>query len=220
MNVLFDLDGTLTDPKEGIVTCIRHALAALDEPAPADPRLERFIGPPLRDCFRELLTDNHAEAVEAAVAAYRDRFASQGLFENAVYAGVPEALDSLAQRGARLFVATSKPRVYAERIIEHFGLASRFEAVFGSELDGRLSDKSELIAHAISAARLRPGDTTMVGDRRYDIVGAIRNGVVATGVLWGYGTREELVAAGAARCFAAPEELGALTAPVPAPVGC
>lgn len=206
MNILFDLDGTLTDPREGIVACIRHALSTLGQPVPADAELVKLIGPPLQDSFRELL--GSVGDVDAAVAAYRDRFAAVGMFENAVFEGIPQAMESLLARGTRLFVATSKPRVYAERILGHFGLAEYFSAVYGSELDGRLTDKAELIAHALAASGLSAADTVMVGDRRHDMVGAVANGVFPVGVLWGYGSREELTAAGAEWLFERPGELG------------
>lgn len=210
MNVLLDLDGTLTNPEQGIVGCIRHALVALDRTLPADCDLARYIGPPLADAFRELLaTDDRAE-VDAAITAYRARFASVGLFENEVYAGIPEALDALTAQGARLFLATSKPLVYARRIVEHYGLATFFERLHGSELDGTRTDKTDLIAHILDTERLAPEETVMVGDRRHDVVGALRNRVRPLGVLWGFGSREELTATGAAEVLETPADLGRL----------
>ena len=210
MNILFDLDGTLTDPREGIVACIKHGLASLGEPSPRDSDLERFIGPPLHDTFARLLSGDGAR-IEAAIQAYRERFATLGLFENTVYSGIPEVLESLGALGAELFVATSKPQVFAEQILAHFGLAKHFKEVFGSELSGVRSDKGELIGHALATARLRSDDTVMVGDREHDVRGARRNHVRAVGVLWGYGSREELTAAGAERLLEQPSDLGALS---------
>lgn len=207
VNLLFDLDGTLTDSRPGIIACLKHALVKMGEPAPADEDLLRFIGPPLRDAFAQLLrADLDAECVTAAIAAYRERFTATGMFENSVYARIPAVLDDLAARGARLYVATSKPRVFAERILDHFGLAARFEAIYGSELDGRLCDKTELIAHALAGSRLRASETVMIGDRHHDIVGALRNDVLAVGVLWGYGSEDELRGAGAKALLAAPDD--------------
>jgi len=208
MNVFLDLDGTLTNPEQGIVACIRHALDVLDRSVPANVDLTRYIGPPLADAFRELLaTDDRAE-IEAAVTAYRARFGTIGLFENELYDGIPEALEALTARNARLFLATSKPRVYAVRIVEHFGLARFFAGLYGSELDGARTDKGELIAHILATERLAPEDTVMIGDRRHDVIGALRNGVRPLGVLWGFGTLDELRAAGAAGFLEQPAELG------------
>lgn len=206
VNVLFDLDGTLTDPREGIIACMRHALLALHRPVPEDYELNSFIGPPLRDSFRQILASR--EDVDAAVAAYRDRFTAVGMFENAVYEGIPQALESLLSGGARLFVATSKPRMFAERILEHFELAKYFSAIYGSELNGDLSDKGELISYVLAKSELPSADTVMVGDRRHDVIGALANGVFPAGALWGYGSREELAAAGAEKLYEEPSQLG------------
>ena len=211
MNVLLDLDGTLTNPREGIVGCIRHALVQLGETVPPDNELERFIGPPLRDAFRELIGDA-TERVEAAVTAYRVRFEATGMYENQIYAGVPDALSAMSQRGTRLFLATSKPRVFAERILKHFGLDGSFIRIYGSELDGTRSNKSELIAHILRDAGLDRSRTVMVGDRSHDIRGAVDNLVRPVGVLWGYGTRAELQEAGAKELYERPEELAQLVA--------
>jgi phosphoglycolate phosphatase len=213
VNVLFDLDGTLTDPAQGIVACIEHAMATLNAPIPPQTDLTQFIGPPLRDSFCELLATTHEDQrIGLAVAAYRERFGSVGIFENAVYDGVPRALKELSSRHIRLYVATSKPLTYAERILEHFGLARHFQHVFGSEMDGTRSNKGDLIAHALSVAGLRPEHTVMVGDRRHDVVGALRNGVFPAGVLWGYGSRQELADAGAKQLIHKPEDLSQLVA--------
>jgi len=207
VNLLFDLDGTLTDPREGIVACIEHALVVLGESVPTPVELEAFIGPPLRDAFRTLMPGSTDERIEAAIAEYRERFVERGMFENTVYDGIPAALQRLSTRGARLYVATSKPRVFAERILEHFGLARYFDAVYGSELDGRLSDKAELIAHALATSTLTACDSVMIGDRRHDVIGALRNGVVAAGVLWGYGSEHELRVAGAQALLSVPSDV-------------
>jgi phosphoglycolate phosphatase len=132
------------------------------------------------------------------------------MFENAVYEGIPEALQALSARGARLFVATSKPRVYAERILDHFGLSTYFETVYGSELDGGLSDKAELIAHALTESALAPAESVMVGDRLHDIVGARRNRVYPVGALWGYGSESELMDAGARVLLRTPRDVVSL----------
>lgn len=225
MNVLLDLDGTLTDPRRGIVACIQHALRSLGHDAPEESALLRYIGPPLQAAFRELLPldsqSDDGSGCERAIAAYRERFVAVGMFENSVYAGIPAALELLRDRGARLFVATSKPKVYAERILDHFELSRYFDEIYGSELDGRRADKGDLIAHVLSSSRLQREHTAMVGDRHHDAVGALANGVRAVGVLWGYGSREELSNAGAETFLEAPSELGrlAFNAALPAAQG-
>jgi phosphoglycolate phosphatase len=208
MNVLIDLDGTLTDSRPGIVASIQHALRALGQDAPDESALQKYIGPPLHAAFRELLTVNTDAEVERAIAAYRERYVAIGMFENAVYSGVLEALKLLKNRGARLFVATSKPQVFAQRILEHFELSHYFVKIYGSELDGQRTDKIDLIAYVLAQSQLQKAQTVMVGDRHHDIVGARTNGVRAVGVLWGYGSRSELSSAGAEALLEAPSDLG------------
>ena len=214
MNLLFDLDGTLTDSRPGILACIRYALERAGVASPDEAALQRFIGPPLSRSFAQLLSaDSDSPRVAAAIASYRERFTTTGMFENAVYDRVPAMLDEVAGRGARLYVATSKPRIYAERILEHFGLATRFVAIFGSELDGRLADKGDLIEHVLKTAGLDPAESVMIGDREHDMIGAVRNRVYPAGVLWGYGSDEELRNAGAQRLLSAPAEIPELLGP-------
>ncbi|HSQ04491.1 MAG TPA: HAD hydrolase-like protein [Burkholderiales bacterium] len=197
MNVLIDLDGTLTDPREGMFACFRHALAAVDCGIPSDKTLEACIGPPVHESLRRFLGTEKEDRFEEALVSYRERFSSKGLYENAVYPGVREALVQLRGRGVSLHLATSKPLVYATRIMAHFGLTRFFSSIHGSELDGTRSHKDELIRHIIETESLERSATRMVGDRAYDVIGAKANGVIPVGVLWGYGTREELLSAGA-----------------------
>jgi phosphoglycolate phosphatase len=208
-NLLFDLDGTLTDPYVGITASIRAALACLGRPAPPPERLGWCIGPPLRESFKRLLVTEDDALADRALTHYRERFGAVGLFENRVYAGVPTVLEQLSAKGYRLFVATSKPGVFADRILDHFGLRVHFSAVYGSELDGTRNDKGDLIAHLLSREAIPAAETVMIGDRYHDIVGARRNGVGAYGVLWGYGTRMELEKAGAVACLESPADLTA-----------
>jgi phosphoglycolate phosphatase len=205
--LLFDLDGTLTDPREGITRCIAHAMQKMGiAPLPlAD--LTFAIGPPLRPSLAKLIGTDERDAVEATLSAYRERFATIGLFENAVYDGIPETLSALQARGHTLYLATSKPRAYAERIVAHFGLAHYFSGIYGCELDGRLEHKDEIIGHIIERHKLEAARTIMIGDRSHDIAGARANGVKALGVTWGYGSREELEQAGAHALCATPQEL-------------
>lgn len=206
--VLFDLDGTLTDSAPGITRCIAHALEQLGLPAASPRQLARCVGPPLRDSFTALGAEPHQ--IEALVAAYRTRYVDVGLYENEVYPGVPALLERLHDGGVALHVATSKPGVYAERVLEHFGLRTRVERVYGSELDGRRSLKIELIGAACAELGLEPARTAMVGDRGVDMSAACELGLAAFGVRWGYGTEAELEQAGAVALASSPGELEAL----------
>lgn len=207
MNLLFDLDGTLTDPFPGITRSLIYALTELGYAAPEADALRWCIGPPLRKTLARLLQTDDETRIHTAIAKYRERFTTVGLFENEVYPGIPEALATLGARGHRLFVATSKPQVYAQRIIEHFGLNAHFSHVYGSELDGTRGDKGELIAHIIRQENLKASEVLMIGDREHDVLGALCNGIQTVGVLWGYGTEEELRNAGAARVVSETVEL-------------
>lgn len=205
--ILFDLDGTLTDPQPGITGSIRYALQQLNAPDHAPADLNWCIGPPLRDNFAQLLGTSDPQVLEQAIFWYRERFGTVGMFENAVYPGMHDVLAALTARGYRMFVATSKPAVYAREIVAHFDLLRFFTAIYGSELDGLRSDKAELIGYLIQQEQLDPDACVMIGDRRHDIVGAKANGVRAVGVCYGYGSLDELTAAGADELVARPEQL-------------
>ena len=193
--LFFDLDGTLTDPKPGITGSIQYALEKLDRPVPSQDELAWCIGPPLRASFVALLGGE--ELADRAVALYRERFGEVGLFENSLYPDIPAVLAALSRSPRRLFVATSKPHVFASRIIEHFGLAGYFEHIFGSELDGSRVDKADLLAYALTQSGIDPSQALMIGDRSHDVAGARANGIDAVGVTYGYGTEAELIEAGA-----------------------
>ena len=210
MNILFDLDGTLTDPYQGITRCISHALVTLGRTPPPRMSLRWCIGPPLRNSFATLLASDDNILVEEALSIYRERFGSVGLFENEVYEGIPETLKVLQEMGHTLYVATSKPTVYAERIIDHFCLRQCFNVIYGSELDGTRTDKSSLISHILQNESIASSEVSMIGDREYDIIGAKANDVCGFGVLWGYGTKDELEASGAHACLRYPQELVAM----------
>lgn len=207
MNLLFDLDGTLTDPFSGITKCISHALDMLGRQSPPKESLRWCIGPPLTNSFAKLLASDDDTLAEKAVAFYRERFGSVGLFENEVYEGIPEVLEALLENGHTLYVATSKPAVYAVRIVDHFGLHRYFKAIYGSELDGTRSDKTSLISHILKSESIISSDTFMIGDREHDMIGAKANGICGFGVLWGYGTQNELETSGAYTCIGHPREL-------------
>lgn len=227
--VLFDLDGTLTDPMVGITTCVQYALAAAGIEEPDLQKLTPFIGPPLKQSFMEFY-DFSDEKAEQAVEKYRERFKDVGIFENEVYEGIPKLLSSLKKEGMLLSVASSKPEVFVKRILTHFSIDSYFDAVVGSELDGRRTDKKEVVAEALKRLYEKDAEkaeiegtalldaakekteqdangkeedaqdaerrkrTYMVGDRKFDIIGAKAEDVISVGVTYGYGSEEELLA--------------------------
>jgi phosphoglycolate phosphatase len=202
--LLIDLDGTLTDPAEGIIGCFRLALESLGKTAPPAAELGWIIGPPLRGCFAQILG---AEGnTEEALKAYRSRYSTGGLFQAVVYDGVGEALAELRAAGTRLFLCTAKPIVYAERILRHFDLDRHFEAAYGDELDGRFQDKADLVARILVEQALDAADCCMLGDRRHDVAAASRHAIPTIGALWGYGGAGELREAGAAVLCASPSE--------------
>ena len=206
MHLFFDLDGTLTDSRPGIVSGIQHALQVMGLDVPPAEALLRFIGPPTHDAFREILGTADPELNARAIAIYRERYALSGLFENSVYPGVSEGLSVLAEAGATMFVVTSKPVMFAERIIDHFELRRFFRRVYGSELNGERSNKGDLISYVLGTEQLA-NEPWMIGDRLHDIRGAKLNSLRSAGVLWGYGSREELSQAGADAIFASMPEL-------------
>ncbi len=204
--VFFDLDGTLTDPFEGISRSICYALESLAAEVPDDEALRRFVGPPLLDTFRELVGD---ELANHALTLYRERFGLEGWLENRPYDRIDETLDVIRSSGRRLFVATSKPTVYAQKIVEHFNLARYFDGVYGSELDGTRNDKTELLAWAI--ARVGPAaGAVMVGDRSHDITAGLNNKLGVIGVSYGFGSVGELRSAGAEKIAERPSDIPAM----------
>jgi phosphoglycolate phosphatase len=205
IDLLFDLDGTLTDNYAGIAASIRHAIARLGGETPSDAALRGCVGPPLRGTFARLLQTVERDTIERAIAHYRERFAELGWRENVAYPGIEDALRTLRAAGARLFVCTAKPEVYARRIVAHFGFDAHFAAVYGADLGGRFDDKAVLLAHIVEREGLDPRTATMIGDREHDIRAAHANGLRAVGVLWGYGSADEL--AGADVLVATPAEL-------------
>jgi len=205
--LFFDLDGTLTDPSEGITRCLQYGLEQLGRPFPPQAELVQYIGPPLRWTYPQLLGSEDAELVDEAIRHYRQRFANIGLFENKVYAGIPELLNVLSDGGFKLYVVTSKPTVYAERIIEHFGLDRYFIGTFGPELNGRFDNKAELIAHILAGRNLRPQQVVMIGDRASDITAGKANGTRTLGVTYGFGDLVELTAAGSDAICHSPAEI-------------
>jgi phosphoglycolate phosphatase len=202
-HIYFDLDGTLTDPYEGITKCILYALDELGFPRPDDDYLYSCIGPPLWDTFPELVGE---ELTKKAVALYRERFVDVGWKENRPYEGIHGALEQVASAGHTVLVATAKPHMHAARIIEHFGMGDYIHNVYGSELDGTRATKTDLLKFAVEK---NPGaaQRIMIGDRKHDLAGAIANDIEPIGVAWGYGSIEELENAGASAIAHTPAEL-------------
>jgi phosphoglycolate phosphatase len=218
MHLFFDLDGTLTDPREGITRCIAYALEGMGRHPPPLAALERYIGPSLFVSFRELLETGDEERVRAAVALYRERYTDEGLYENRLHEGMVAVLDGFRRDGYGMRVVTTKPTVFARRVVEHFGLAAYFADVVGANLDGSRSDKAELIGHVLTTDGLAPRDCVMIGDRRDDMQGAARTGTHSIGVLWGFGSAAELNEAGAGALCETPAQLPAAVAAMTA--GC
>jgi phosphoglycolate phosphatase len=205
--ILLDLDGTLVDPEPGITSCIRHALRALGRSDPGAEALHWAVGPPLWASFAKLLETDDRAVLDRAVGLYRERYVPTGRFETTPYPHVDDALRALREAGCRLYLATSKPRIFAGDILARFDLAGHFAGVFGAELDGRLANKVELVAHLLRTTELQPASAWMVGDRAEDMRAGCANGLRAAGALWGYGSRQELVEAGAVRLLAGPADL-------------
>jgi phosphoglycolate phosphatase len=205
--LFLDLDGTLTDPMIGITGSIQYAMRKLGVEVPEAHDLKWCIGPPLLENFQTLVGPERAAS---AVVLYRERFASEGLYENTPYSGIHEALAELRSAGLTLCVASSKPHIYVNEILAHFELRAYFTAVFGSELDGTHSDKSDLLAYALAETGVSADDAIMIGDRKHDIIGALDNGIAPIGALYGYGSREELTQAGARHFAHSPSELPSL----------
>lgn len=204
---LFDLDGTLTDPGIGITNSVMYALDKYGIHVSDRAELFSFIGPPLGESFRRQFGFSEEQAKQA-VEYYREYFRPKGIFENSVYEGIPELLEKLREKNVRVALATSKPYEFAVRILEHFELKQYFDYIGGATMDGRISKKADVITHLLDEfGNVDKAEVLMVGDRAQDIEGAKANGLRSAGVLWGYGSAEELRAAGADYLAARPEEL-------------
>jgi phosphoglycolate phosphatase len=202
--LLFDLDGTLTDSTEGILNCLVYAIERMGFEVPEDTN--KFLGPPIRQSFAEFLGMN-GEQVDEAVRIFRERYSDTGLFENRVYDGITGMLERLKSGGKRLMVATSKPQVYAVRIFERSGLAQYFEIVGGAELDSSRDYKDQVIEYVLAKAGITDRSSVlMIGDRRQDVLGAHKTGLKCMGILWGFGSMEELTQAGADYIARTPQE--------------
>lgn len=190
---LFDLDGTVTDPKKGIVNSVLYALEKVGIEELHISELDSFIGHPIQQSFVERYNMNEGE-VERAVFYFREYLKQRGLLENSVYEGIPNLLKQLKDNGNRLFIATSKPTIFARQVIEHFQLTNYFEDIIGSNLNGTRIKKEEIIAHILLQNEgLNKEEVVMIGDRKHDIIGANHNGIASIGVLYGYGSENELI---------------------------
>ncbi|WP_314588485.1 HAD family hydrolase [Paenibacillus terrigena] len=189
--ILLDLDGTLTDPKLGITKSVQYALRNFDIHVENLDELVPFIGPPLANSFIEVYHFD-ADQAKQAVDYYREYFKDTGIYENDVYPGIRDLLTMLREQGRRLIVATSKPTVFAKRVIAHFELDKYFDDVCGSNLDGTMSDKAEIIQSILDRYQVEKDQVIMIGDRKHDIIGAHKNDIASIGVEYGYGSNEEI----------------------------
>ena len=204
--ILFDLDGTLIDSGAGVTNSVRYALVKMGRPVPSYDILRTFVGPPLTESFMRHCGMT-AEEAETAVECYREYYTDRGIRENTIYAGVPEMLSDLKARGETLMVATSKPEPFARQILNDLSLLSYFDFVGGASFDAGRREKEDVIAYLLRETGADPARCRMIGDRLYDVRGAALFGIPTVGVLWGYGTAEELTEAGARWLSATPADL-------------
>lgn len=206
---VFDLDGTLTDSGPGIMNSIKYALNKRNIAVPGEEVLRSFIGPPLKEQFRTVFRLSDEEGTDM-VRLYREYFREKGIFENSVYKGIPELLRQIKDSGRKIIMATSKPEIFAKRITEHFDLDRYFDFVGGASMDGSRTEKYEVIEYALGESGISENErreTVMIGDREHDIIGAKRAGLHSIGVLYGYGSAEELRKAGAEQTADTPEQV-------------
>ena len=204
--ILFDLDGTLTDPGEGITNSVAHALAKYGIINTDRSELYPFIGPPLYASFMKYYGFTEEES-HKAVEYYREYYRDKGIFENKLYSGIEECLKKLKEAGKTVLVATSKPEIFANKILAHFGIDKYFDIVAGATLDGKLIEKADIINYAFEKCGLEKSTAIMIGDRSFDVLGAKEQGIASAGVLWGYGSREELENSGADYLFERVEDI-------------
>jgi phosphoglycolate phosphatase len=209
-SVLFDLDGTLTNPRVAITSSMAHALAEVGATPPPVEELLWCIGPPLRQNFAKLLGPDRAHLIERAAQAYLRRYAIEGVRETTEFPGIDAMLRRIRHAGPRVYLATTKFVDHAEEVLIAFSLRGHFEGVFGARHDGSMGDKRELLSHLIETTGIDPARSVMIGDREHDIVGAKASGMAAIGVTYGFGSREELEKAGADAICDSPEEILAL----------
>ncbi len=189
MNIFFDLDGTLTDSKPGIVDTVKYMLEVFNKPIP-NSDLGWVVGPPFEDSVAKLIGSESESEIREAISTYREKYLETGIYQNSLFPQIEETLESL-QKNHTLFIATTKPTPQAEIVLKHFGIRSLFKSVYGSNMDGSMSDKKLLLAHALRQENIAPKEAIMIGDRIFDIDGAKANGLKAVAVSWGYGNASE-----------------------------
>lgn len=204
--ILFDLDGTLTDPGEGITNSVAYALNKYGIEVSDRTALYKFIGPPLYESFEVYYGFTHEQAIQA-VEYYREYYKDKGIFENLVYHGIPELLHALKDAGKKILLATSKPEAFARQILDHFHLTEYFDVIVGADMHGSLIRKADIIDKALTLGGADPSQCIMVGDREHDVLGAAAHGIPCIGVLFGYGSLTELDAAGAYRTAASADDV-------------
>lgn len=209
-NVLFDLDGTLTDSRQGITGCFQHTVKELSGFRYSDEEIMSYVGIPLRKILGTLLGTNKEGIIEQAVAVYREKYGEIGITGNELYSGVRKSLRELADKGCQLFVVTMKNKVDAGRVVHYLGLGGFFKGIYGPGLDGIPDSKTKLIEAVLAENNLNPGETVMVGDRAEDITSGKRAGTYTIGVAWGFGGRQELTEAAPERFCEAADELSAV----------
>lgn len=205
-HILFDLDGVISDNSEGIMNGVRRVIEHFSLERLDHAELLRFIGPPLKDSFSEYLGLSAGDT-ELAVTVYREYYRERGIFENEMYDGVPEMLDRLREGGRKLYLATSKPEEFARRICERFGIAQSFEYIGGADFAGIRDRKNDVIRYVLDENGIDPKRAVMVGDRRYDAIGAAEFSIPCVGVLYGFGTHDELTEAGCVHLAESPTAL-------------
>jgi phosphoglycolate phosphatase len=206
-NIIFDLDGTIIDPLEGITKSIQYAMEKLGKTPLSTEELLFCIGPPLYDTFPILLERDDKEFIWHAVDIYREYYNVKGIYQHELYDGIVDTLEKLKTEGYKVFIATSKPRVMADKIAEYRNIKHYFDGIYGCELDGTRSNKAELISYLLEKEKIQSVDSIMIGDRKYDIIGGIKNKLMTCGVSYGYGSVEELENADADIVINKPEEL-------------
>jgi phosphoglycolate phosphatase len=206
-NCIFDLDGTLSDPSEGIFRSLHFAFEAIGRHDLKDRKLEWFIGPPIVESLRKILSDGSELQVDEALKHFRTRYGTAGKFENRLYDGIPELLTKILRRAVRTYVATSKPHAFAHDVLNHFGLAGHFVDIQGHDISVPSETKAEVLGRLLDRQSIDPAKTLMVGDRHHDVNAAYKFSISCVGVLWGFGHPEEFDHPNVIATISRPEEL-------------